>query len=618
MDKNSITGIVLIFLVLIGYSYFTKPSEEELAAAKRKQDSIASVEKEKTIEEAKIKEEVKNAVPVIEPQEISESTSIQNKLNQYGPFADVAQGENQFVTLENNLIKIKFSSKGGRVYSVELKNYETYDSLPVKLFDGDSTIFGLNFFAQNRAISTNELFFTPGTLENQIVSDSSKSLSLKLKLSDNQYIEYLYTLEANSYMLKFDINLVGMNNIIASNLNYLTLNWETNIRRQEKGKKWETDNTTVFYKYYQDEVDELSIRAKDAQEELKTKVKWVAFKQQFFSSFLVADNAFLNGFVKVNKIENSEKYLKKCYAELTIPYESKPTENIPMKFYFGPNKYKTLHQYKLKFEDVIPLGWGIFSWVNKLAVIPLFNLLGSFISNYGIIILLMTLIIKLVLLPFTRKSYISSAKMKVLKPQIDELNKKFPKKEDAMKKQQATMALYKKVGVNPMGGCLPMLFQMPILFAMFRFFPSSIELRHQGFLWATDLSSYDSILSLPFTIPFYGDHVSLFCLLMTIVNLIYVKINNEQTNMSSQQMPGMKLMMYLMPVMMLFWFNDYASGLSYYYFLSLLFTVGQTMFFKSTINEKALLEKLHSNVKKPVKKSKFQQKLEQAAKQKRR
>ena len=349
MDKNSITGIVLIFLVLIGYSYFTKPSEEELAAAKRKQDSIASVEKEKTIEEAKIKEEVKNAVPVIEPQEISESTSIQNKLNQYGTFADVAQGENQFVTLENNLIKIKFSSKGGRVYSVELKNYETYDSLPVKLFDGDSTIFGLNFFVQNRAISTNELFFTPGTLENQIVSDSSKSLSLKLKLSDNQYIEYLYTLEANSYMLKFDINLVGMNNIIASNLNYLTLNWETNIRRQEKGKKWETDNTTVFYKYYQDEVDELSIRAKDAQEELKTKVKWVAFKQQFFSSFLVADNAFLNGFVKVNKIENSEKHLKKCYAELTIPYESKPTENIPMKFYFGPNKYNTLHQYKLKF-----------------------------------------------------------------------------------------------------------------------------------------------------------------------------------------------------------------------------------------------------------------------------
>ncbi|MBE9468494.1 MAG: membrane protein insertase YidC [Bacteroidetes bacterium] len=616
MDKNSIVGIVLIFLVLIGYSYLTKPTEEERQVAIRKQDSIALVTRQNVIEETKIKEETKNALPVIQPQEVSESTKNTNQINQYGSFAKVSQGENQFVTLENNLIKVKFSSKGGRVYSVQLKNYETYDSLPVTLFDGDSTIFGLNFFAQNRSIATNELFFTPGTTQNQIVIDSSKSVSLKLKLADNQFIEYSYTLEANTYMLKFDINFVGMNNIIANNLNYLTLNWEANIPRQEKGKKWESDNTTVFYKYLNDEVDELSIRSKDAKEELQTKVKWVAFKQQFFSSFLIADNSFINGFVKVKKIENSDKYLKKCYAELTIPYKNKASENIPMKFYFGPNKYKTLHQYKLKLEDVIPLGWGIFSWVNKFAIIPLFNLLSKFISNYGIIILVMTIIIKLVLFPFTRKSYLSSAKMRVLKPQIDELGKKFPKKEDAMKKQQATMALYKKVGVNPMGGCLPMVFQMPILIAIFRFFPSSIELRHQGFLWATDLSTYDSILSLPFTIPYYGDHVSLFCLLMTIVNLFYIKINNEQTNMSSQQMPGMKVMMYFMPVMMLFWFNDYASGLSYYYFLSLLITILQTVFIKKTIDEKALLEKLNSNVKKPAKKSKFQQKLEQAAKQK--
>ena len=616
MDKNSIFGIILIFLVLIGYSYFTKPTDAEREAAQRKQDSIALVAKQNAIKETKIKEEAKNAVPVIEPQEIPDSTKNKNQANQYGVFSKTAQGENQYVTLENNLIKVKFSSKGGRVYSVQLKNYKTYDSLPVTLMDGDSTVFGLNFFAQNRTISTNGFFFTPDTTGDQIVTDSSKSISLKLKVSDNQYIEYKYTLEPNSYMLKFDINFVGMNNIIANNLDWLTFDWQMNLKRQEKGKKWALYYSTVFYKYFKDDVDDLSNRSDESKEDLKTKVKWIAFKQQFFSSFLIADNSFINGIVKMKKITDSDKYLKRCYAQVTIPYKNKTSESFPMKLYFGPNEYYTLRKYKLKLENVIPLGWGIFGWVNKYTIIPLFKFLGSFISNYGIIILLMTIIIKSVLFPFTRKSYISSAKMRVLKPQIDELNKKFPKKEDAMKKQQATMALYKKVGVNPMGGCLPMLFQMPILFAIYRFFPSSIELRHQGFLWATDLSTYDSIMHLPFNIPFYGDHVSLFCLLMTIVNLVYVKINNEQTNMSSQQMPGMKLMMYLMPIMMLFWFNSYSSGLSYYYFLSLLFTVGQTMFIKSTIDEKALLAQLNSNAKKPAKKSKFQQRLEQAAKQK--
>ena len=617
MDKNSILGIILIFLVLIGYSYFTKPTDAEREAAKRKQDSIALVAKQNAIKETKIKEEAKNAVPVIEPQKIPDSTKNKNQANEYGIFSKNAQGENQFVTLENKLIKVKFSSKGGRVYSVQLKDYETYDSLPVLLMDGDSTVFGLNFSAQNGPlISTNRLFFTPDTTGDQIVTDSSKSISLKLKVSDNQYIEYKYTLEPNSYMLKFNINFVGMNKIIANNLDYLTFDWQTNLKRQEKGKKWALYYATIFYKYFKDDVDDLSNRSDESKEDLKTKVKWIAFKQQFFSSFLIADNSFLNGVVKIKKITDSDKYLRRCYAEVTIPYENKTSESFPMRLYFGPNKYNTLRKYKLKLENIIPLGWGIFGWVNKYAIIPLFNFLGLFISNYGIIILLTTIIIKSALFPFTRKSYISSAKMRVLKPQIEELSKKFPKKEDSMKKQQATMALYKKVGVNPMGGCLPMLFQMPILFAMFRFFPSSIELRHQSFLWVHDLSTYDSIMHLPFNIPFYGDHISLFCLLMTIVNLVYVKINNEQTNMSSQQMPGMKLMMYLMPVMMLFWFNDYAAGLSYYYFLSLLFTVGQTMFIKSTIDEKALLAQLNSNAKKPVKKSKFQQRLEQASKQK--
>lgn len=383
----------------------------------------------------------------------------------------------------------------------------------------------------------------------------------------------------------------------------------------EKGRNAEKQYSGLYYKYHLDEVDWIK-GAKDDSEDLRTKVKWIGFKGQFFSSVFIADDAFASALVEV-KGESSESsnFLAYNRAETVIPVDFSTNENIGFSFYFGPNHFFTLNRYDkaLELNKLIPLGWGIFGWVNRIAVLPVFNFLEGFIGSYGIIILILTILIKLVLFPLTYKSYMSTAKMKVLKPQIDEINERIPK-EKAMERQQATMALYKKAGVNPMGGCLPMLLQMPILIAMFNFFPVSIELRQESFLWATDLSTYDSIFDLPFNIPFYGAHVSLFTLLMAATNMLYTKMNSEMTA-SANQMPGMKGMMYMMPVMFLFFFNNYASGLSYYYFVSTLITVGQTLLIRRFVDEKKLLKKIQANQKKPVKKSKFAQRLEEMTKQ---
>ncbi len=360
------------------------------------------------------------------------------------------------------------------------------------------------------------------------------------------------------------------------------------------------------------------MRSDSDQKDLTTPVKWISFKQQFFNVALIADNYFSNALVKTEKEAINPNFLKHFSASISLPYDAKQSLDYPMSFYFGPNHYKTLRKMDIDLERVVELGRSIIRWVNVGLVIPLFNFLGKYIGNYGIIILLMTIIIKLLIFPFTYKSYMSTAKMKALKPEVDKINEKFPKQEDAMKKQQATMALYKKVGVSPMGGCLPLLFQMPLLIAMFRFFPNSIELRQEAFLWATDLSTYDAVINLPFTVPFgFGDHISLWCLLMTVVNIVYMKFN-DQMSMSNQQIPGMKMMMYMMPVMMLFWFNSYAAALSYYYFLSLLITIVQTWAIRRTINDDEILAKLKaaSANKKAPQKSKWQQRLEDMAKQK--
>ncbi|MFA8434764.1 MAG: membrane protein insertase YidC [Marinifilaceae bacterium] len=612
MDRNSITGLVLIGIILIGYTWLTKPTEEQIRA-KQVQDSIERVEAQQALQ--KEEAEQVHALELAEGLK-AEKDSLQ-MVQEYGVFAQGVQGKEDFVSLENELIRVKLSNKGGRVYSVELKTYQTHDSLPLILWEGEQNHFGLSFYSQKGVVNTQDLFFTPQDDAKKVVAThDAKSVSMRLYAGEEKYIEYKYTLEPDSYMMDFRVNVVGMSDVIARRSNYLTFDWKADLPSQEKGRKFENQYTALYYKYFEDDVEQLSAGSNEM-EELTTKVKWLGFKQQFFSSVLIAEDTFKG--VKINSINHEETspILKTMSAEISLPYMGSQLETYPMQFYFGPNHYLTLRKYgkDIEMHKLVDLGWKIFGWVNRFVVIEIFNFLEKFTGNYGLIILLLTLIIKLALAPLTYKSYLSTAKMRVLKPQIDAINEKYPK-EKAMERQQATMALYKKAGVNPMGGCLPMLLQFPILIAMFRFFPASIELRQKSFLWATDLSTYDSILELPFEIWQYGDHVSLFCLLMAITNLVYTRMNQQMTS-SSQQMPGMQTMMYLMPLMFLFWFNNYASGLSYYYFIATLFTIVQTWAIrKFMVDDEKVLAMMEASKKRPVKKSKFQQRLEEMAKQK--
>ena len=633
MNRNTIIGLLLIFVILIGYSLWMTPSKEEKEAFKRRQDSTLqarrmqdSVALLRFIEQKK-QDSIRAAQLTISQTETSVSTTGTESVNRdkLGVFAGSSVGTDGIYQIENDLMKIGISAKGGKIISVELKNFRTYDSLPLVLFDPGKTNFGLTFFANNRIINTNDLYFQPAaSSEMRVSGKDSESFSMRLytdqsdsSFNKSSYIEFLYTLKGNEFMLDFDINFVGMSNHLETGTNYIDLSWNIELLQTEKGTD-QFNGPTVYYKYYQDEVDFLS-ETKDEEEDLITRVKWIGFKQRFFTSTLIAKDYFLNAKIKAFTLEKPEntKYLRSLETAINLPFTPSENTNIPMSFYFGPNKYKTLRQYKLDLERQIPLGWSFFlmAWINRFAVLPVFNFLEGFGWNYGIIILILTILLKIVLYPIAYKSYISSAKMRILKPDIDELGQKFPKKEDAMKKQQATMDLYRKAGVNPMAGCIPMLLQFPILIALFRFFPAAIELRQEAFLWADDLSSYDSILDLPFNIPFYGAHVSLFTLLMTISTIIYTKINQDLMGSSQQQLPGMKTMMYIMPVMFLGIFNNYASGLSYYYFLANVLTFGQMWLIKQFINEDKIHKKIEENKKRPAKKkSGWQKRLEDAAK----
>jgi YidC/Oxa1 family membrane protein insertase len=628
MDRNQVIGILLIAAILIGYSILSSPSKEEIEAARQEQirrDSIENVGSQKKVQEIATQEsQALNKPQIVPVDSIKNDTAEINKVKQsLGAFGESAVGTNKYITLENDLIKLIISTKGGRPYSVQLKEYTRFDSLPVVLFSGDENIFGLNIFADNRQISTTNLFFNVQGKDSVFYAENGKkSVSLRLLADENRYIEYTYSIEPGKFLVDFDINFVGMEQLISKTIGSVDLNWYMKSPTIEKGKDWEDRYTTIYFKHFQDDVEYLSETSDKDDETIPTKIKWVAFKQQFFSSIFIAKDAMLNGKLIQSKVLNNPSYLKEFNANLSIPFEGKENESVSFAFYYGPNQYKVLNRIELAEGDelgltrIIPLGWdmGIFAWINRFAIIPIFNWLGSFISNYGLVILLLTIILKLVLFPLTYKSYLSSAKMRVLKPQIDEINAKIPK-DKPMERQQATMALYKKAGVNPMGGCLPMLLQFPILIAMFLFFPASIELRQKAFLWTNDLSSYDSILDLPFNIPMYGDHISLFTLLMAVSMIFSTKISSSQMQGATTQMPGMKMMMYLMPVMMLLWFNNYSSGLSYYYFLTNIITIGQTLIIQRFVDDEEVLRKLNENKKKPVTKSKFQQRLEEMAKQ---
>jgi YidC/Oxa1 family membrane protein insertase len=581
----------------------------------RQRDSIAMVNR---AEQARLAEEFRKteeqARLAASDTTGTDSLRKQDLQDKFGAFSQAAAGENRLITMENEVMKVRIATKGGRPYSVELKNYKRYDKSPLILFDGDSTVFGFKFFAQSRSIITDNLYFEPqtGTSDIQVAGDSA-TLVMRLNAGENTYIEYRYTMKPNNYMMGFDVRLSNINQMLANHQTVIDFDWQMYSPRQEKGAQNENQYTSLFYKYYRDDVEELSPTKDSDQKHVATRLDWVVFKQQFFSWGLIAGQSFANAELQSDKPADQNRFIKKYGALIGMEFKSdQADQTIPMSLYFGPNHYKTLKKYDEGLEQLVPLGRSIIRWINRFVIIPLFDWLGGFIGSYGLIILLMTIIIKAGLLPLTFKSFMSSARMRVLKPQIDEINQRIPK-EKAMERQQATMALYKKVGVSPMGGCLPMLLQMPILIAMFRFFPASIELRQQSFLWATDLSTYDSILDLPFNIPFYGDHISLFTLLMTVSTVISMKMSSGQTDTSA--MPGMKTMMYIMPVMFMFFLNNYSAGLTYYYFLANLITIVQNEIFKRSIDEDKILARLHANSAKPVKKSKFQQRLEQMQKQ---
>ena len=642
MNKNTIIGVLLIVAILIVFVFINKPSKEEQQRIDRQRDSIAKLEKERiakqksdSIELAAKKSEQAKSDTVIKNKAVigvSADSSAKAQANDaFGIFSGTHEGKEKFITVENELVKYRFSNQGGRLYYVQLKKYRTYDSLPLILMNGDSSLFNLLFYADNRQINTSRLFFTPSIIDKKFINNDSivlkgtDSLKIAMRLyadssvnaDHSKYVELLYTIYGNDYMMKMQLNFVGLQEITVENPGGIGLNWKMNLRQQEKSLTNEKNGSTVYYKYFDDDVDYLS-ETKSDQKDLATKVNWVSFKQQFFTSVMIADKGFSTAKVSTTKEDTVKGYLKYCAAEMIVPLDPSGKQGFPMHMYFGPNHYKTMRQYKLDLERQIPLGWSspyILGWINRFAVIPVFNWLESTGMNYGIIILILTILLKIVLFPIAYKTYMSSAKMRVLKPEIEEINKKIPK-EKAMERQQATMALYKKAGVNPLAGCIPMLLQMPILIALYRFFPASIELRQQHFLWATDLSTYDSIYNLGFTIPFYGDHISLFTLLMTVSTVIYTKVNNQLMG-SQQQMPGMKFMMYAMPVMFLGFFNNFAAGLSYYYFLANMLTFLQMWIIRKFVNEEAIHAKIQENKKRPdtKKKSGFQKRLEEMAKQ---
>jgi YidC/Oxa1 family membrane protein insertase len=629
MNKNSLIGFILIAAIMIGYTYWFTPSADELAKKQYTADSLARVEQQRIeTERARLTQMQEAATPEQPAAEVLESLddNYQALRDKYAEFAGAAKGTQASTIIENDLFKVEISNKGGHIQTVELKDYKTYDSLPLILLDPQSTRFALTFFAKNRLVNTEDLYFTPSSAETHLEVSGDEVITFSMRLytdlpngekNTSAYIEYLYSIRGDNYMFDFDINMVGLDDIISANNRYVGLNWYADLRKQELSQdQW--NGSTIYFKYLNDDVEYMS-ETDDDEEQIATKLKWVSYKQRFFSSTIIAREAFENGKLTVTEKNDAgnDRYLKTMESEFELPINLSGTTHIPLSFYFGPNSFNTLKAYDLDLERQIPIGWSFFllAWINEYIVIFVFDWLGGFGWNYGIVILVLTIMLKIVLFPIAYKTYYSSAKMRVLKPEIDEIGKKFPKQEDAMKKQQAVMGLYRQAGVNPAAGCVPMLLQMPILFAMFKFFPASIELRQQPFLWATDLSSYDSIAQLPFTIPFYGDHVSLFTLLMTISTIMYTYMNNQM--MSAQtQMPGMKTMMYLMPIMFLGIFNGYASGLSYYYFLANIITFGQMFVFRYAINEDKLRAKIEINKKKPAKKkSGFQKRLEEAAKQ---
>ena len=638
MDKKSIIGIAVVAVLFLGFAYFNSQQQKEYleqkAAYEAYVDSVAAAARAA----APVADSLASGNGVQAEVAAAEAAAAvrERQVETLGESLTAArEAEAEEFIVENDVMAVLFSTRGGQIKGVTLKDYTQYGprgkrDRKIEMMDPATARFGLSFYLKNGLknvpVNTLDYVFTAQPVVGE--ADGAKSVVMRLPVAEGAYLEYrylIYNTEApeRDYLVDFDVRLVNMAPEMA-NQTQIQIDWANTTFQNEKGFQNENMYTTLSYRFPDEtSIEELGMSEGAKSKNISTQVNWVAFKQQFFSSVFIAPDNVSYANLAFDTAAPESSLLKTFTAQMGVPYTPQ-TEGYDFAFYFGPNKYSILKKIgepggaDIYLERLVPLGWGIFGWVNRWCVIPVFDFLRNYIGSFGIIIFILVLLVKLVISPLTYKSYVSMAKMRLVKPQIDELAKKYPKPEDAMKKQQATMELYKKAGINPMGGCIPMLIQMPILIAMFRFFPASIELREQPFLWADDLSSYDSIVNLPFSIPFYGDHVSLFALLMAVSLFGYSWFNYQQTASSQPQMAGMKFMMvYIMPIMMLFWFNSYSSGLCYYYLLSNIFTIGQTLVIRRMVDDNKIHAIMQANAAKKSKgkKSKFQQRYEELMRQ---
>ncbi|MEO8794494.1 MAG: membrane protein insertase YidC [Daejeonella sp.] len=595
MDRNTFTGLFLILIILVGSTYLLKPSSEELKKEELVQDSIARVKNNQPAAKTIAADTVAIAKPVVVDSTLAK-----------GPFGQAISGNDQTVVLQNELIKVNISPKGGRIASVELKNFKTYDKKPLILFEPNDSKFGLIFSAAGKNVNTNNLYFTPSAPSLSVSKTDSNAVSMRLTYQEGKYIDYIYTLKGNSYNVGFSIVSSGMQDVISGNQKNITLNWEAVLKQKEKDITSEHRYSTAYYKHVDGDVDHLSVSKDETKEVKEGKIQWVSFKQHFFSNVLIAKKGFTSANLAVTT--SPEKDVVKGFkADMQIPLSNNEI-NFPMDFYFGPNKLNILEKQGYDIEKQIDLGYWPLKYINRWVVLPVFNFLESFGWGYGLIILVLTILLKTVLLPLTYKSYLSMAKMRVLKPEMEEIKGKVGDDNPTLL-QQEYLKLYKKAGVNPLGGCLPMLLQLPIIMAFFFFFPNLFELRQESFLWMSDLSTYDAFFKFGFTLPFLGNHISLMCILMTISTLIYTYFNNQVSGATGQ----MKYIGYITPIIFFGVLNSYPAGLNYYYFLANMLTFLQQYLIRQFVNDDKIHAKIQENKKKPEsakKKGGFQQRME--------
>ena len=604
MDKNSIIGFIIIALILFGFTFYESGQARKRAEQQRQLDSIALANMPvDTLADGAYADVVPAAeeTPQAAPQAIYSDSMLEA--------AHEAEGE--FVTLENEVLKLDFTTKGAQPYSAQLKKYSSYGGGDLMLFKGGDAEYAVSIYA-GQYIRTADFNFT-------VAEHSDSSVVFRLPFEGGGYIEQKYTLQHNGYKVDNLLSFVGMQNVIPRNVGSYDIDFNVTVPRMEKGYKNESQYSKLDY-YFEGEKKPAEMgRSRSSSKSIGARLSWVAFQQQFFSAIMCAPQEFANGELAIKFVPESDPShnLMECSAKMRADFRPAASVSVPYEFYFGPNHFQTLKSYNRKYEKIIPLGGSLVGWFTRYAIIPMFNFFSRFLSNFGLIILLMTLVIKTVVFPLTYKSYSSSAKMQVLKPEIEKINARYPKQEDAMKKQQATMDLYKRAGVNTMGGCLPTLLTFPILWAMFRFFPASIELRQQPFLWCDDLSAYDSILDFGFRIPLIGDHLSLFALLMAVVMWLYSKMTMaNQAASNDPTATSMKFMtLWMMPIMMFFICNNLSAALSYYYLLSQLIAIIQTWVIRKWfVHPEQIYARLKATEGKPLPKSKWQQRLEEAQK----